>query len=116
MHEWDGSAWQMVGSKIEAPAGDGSGDYAAISWGGARIALGASRANSNAGYYEVYAESGGTWTQVAATMAGDAADDQGADGFQGQHNSGLSLSADGAKVACFASHSACTPLPSCTLH
>ena len=98
VHEWDGAAWQLLGSKIEKPAGDGAGGQVAISWDGARVAFGAARANSNAGYYEIHEYSGGAWAKVDVTMPGDAANDAGDPGDDVYPGS-ISLSADGAKVA-----------------
>ena len=44
---------------------------------GTRVAIGAieRRRGTDAGHVRVYAESGGTWTQVGADIDGEAADD-----------------------------------------
>ena len=65
---------------------------------GTRVAIGAignDGAGSNAGHVRVYAESGGTWTQVGADIDGEAAGD--VFGYS------VSMSADGTRVAIGAS-------------
>jgi hypothetical protein len=63
-----GGAWTQVGEDID---GEAAGDYSSrsvsMSSDGTRVAIGAfgnDGTGSNAGHVRVYAESGGTWTQV----------------------------------------------------
>ena len=61
---------------------------------GTRVAIGAPRNDGNgfgAGHVRVYAESGGTWTQVGADIDGEAAGDS--SGYS------VSMSSDGTRVA-----------------
>jgi hypothetical protein len=88
--ESDGT-WTQVGSDIDGDMGDYSGYSVSISSDGTRVAIGAIWHDNNAGRVRVYAESGGTWTQVGADIDGEAAGD----------NSGhsVSMSSDGTRVA-----------------
>ena len=69
----------QVGADIEGEAAyDESGNAVAMSSDGTRVAIGALLNDGNgndAGHVRVYAESGGTWTQVGADIDGEAADD-----------------------------------------
>ena len=61
---------------------------------GTRVAIGAlwnDGTGISAGHVRVYAESGGTWTQVGADIDGEAAGDQ--------SGGSVSMSSDGTRVA-----------------
>ena len=90
-----GGTWTQVGSDIDGEAaGDQSGYSVSMSSDGTRVAIGASGNDGNgtdAGHVRVYAESGGTWTQVGSDIDGEAAGDQ--SGWS------VSMSSDGTRVA-----------------
>ena len=90
-----GGAWTQVGEDID---GESAGDYSSrsvsMSSDGTRVAIGAvgnDGTGSNAGHVRVYAESGGTWTQVGEDIDGEAAGDM--------FGTSVSMSSDGARVA-----------------
>ena len=90
-----GGNWSQVGADIDGEAvGDLSGSSVSMSSDGTRVAIGASKndgTGDKAGHVRVYAESGGTWTQVGADIDGEAAN---------EHSGGsVSISADGTRVA-----------------
>ena len=74
-----GGTWTQVGADIDGEAaGDLSGCSVSMSSDGTRVAIGAygnDAAGDAAGHVRVYAESGGTWTQVGADIDGEAAGD-----------------------------------------
>ena len=74
-----GGTWTQVGDDINGEAaGDLSGSSVSMSSDGTRVAIGAPHndgTGSNAGHVRVYAESGGTWTQVGDDIDGEAASD-----------------------------------------
>ena len=93
-----GGTWTQVGSDIDGEApGNLSGWSVSLSSDGTRVAIGAPYNDGNAGFagfgghVRVYAESGGTWTQVGSDIDGEAADDQ--------SGRSVSLSSDGTRVA-----------------
>jgi hypothetical protein len=86
----------QVGSDIDGEAAyDYSGHSVSMSSDGTRVAIGAWRNDNNSGYdaghVRVYAESGGTWTQVGSDIDGEAAYD-----YSGWS---VSMSSDGTRVA-----------------
>ena len=87
-----GNTWIQVGTDIDGEdEEEGSGLSVSISSDGTRVAIGAPSHDSNAGHVRVYSESGGTWTQVAAGIDGEAGGD-----FSGVS---VSMSSDGTRVA-----------------
>ena len=74
-----GGTWTQVGADIDGEAAaDWSGDSVSMSSDGTRVAIGATYNDGTgdmAGHVRVYAESGGTWTQVGADIDGEAAVD-----------------------------------------
>ena len=94
-----GGTWTQVGADIDGEAaGDESGGSAggpvSMSADGTRVAIGATGNDGtglDAGHVRVYAESGGTWTQVGADIDGEAAGDR--------FGYSLSMSADGTRAA-----------------
>jgi hypothetical protein len=90
-----GGTWTQVGADIDGEAAnDQSGYSVSLSSDGTRIAIGAPYNDgngSNSGHVRVYAESGGTWTQVGSDIDGEAANDQ--------FGLSTSLSGDGTRVA-----------------
>ena len=97
VYEWNAgtSSWNKLGSDIDGEAaGDYSGYSVSLSSDGTRVAIGAifnDENGSNSGHVRIYELSGGTWTQLATDIDGEAADDQ--SGFS------VSLSSDGTRVA-----------------
>ena len=98
-----GGTWTQVGDDINGEAaGDLSGSSVSMSSDGTRVAIGAPHndgTGSNAGHVRVYAESGGTWTQVGDDIDGEAA---------GDGSSSVSMSSDGTRVAISATGNAGT--------
>ena len=90
-----GGTWTQVGADIDGEAaGDKSGKSVSMSANGTRVAIGAignDGTGSDAGHVRVYAESGGTWTQVGTDIDGEAAGDR--------FGQSVSMSADGTHVA-----------------
>ena len=103
-----GGTWTQVGADIDGEAtkagtvGDYSGSSVSMSSDGKRVAIGAHGNDGTTvvtGYYDddsrghvrVYAESGGTWTQLGADIGGEAAGDE--SGYS------VSMSPDGTRVA-----------------
>ena len=87
-----GGTWTQVGADIDGEAaGDESGTSVSISSDGMRVAIGAIMNSDKAGHVRVYAESGGTWTQVGADIVGEAA------GVES--GTSVSISSDGKRVA-----------------
>jgi len=83
--------WTQVGDDIDGEAAsDRSGTSVSLSSDGTRVAIGAPE-NDGAGHVRVYAESGGTWTQVGSDIDGEAAGDQ--------SGRSVSMSSDGTRVA-----------------
>jgi hypothetical protein len=76
-----GGTWTQVGADIDGEAElDHSGHSVSMSSDGTRVAIGAygndgGGTGLNAGHVRVYAESGGTWTQVGSDIDGEAATD-----------------------------------------
>jgi tRNA A-37 threonylcarbamoyl transferase component Bud32 len=87
-----GGTWTQVGADIDGEAADdSSGRSVSMSADGTRVAIGADDAGFDAGHVRVYAESGGTWTQVGADIDGEAAGDK--------SGKSVSMSANGTRVA-----------------
>jgi len=90
-----GGTWTKVGQDIDGETFfDQSGWSVSMSSDGTRVAIGATGNDANgnsSGHVRVYAESGGTWTQVESDIDGEAASDQ--SGFS------VSMSSDGTRVA-----------------
>jgi len=89
-----GGTWTQVGADIDGEAaGDWSGWSVSMSSDGTRVAIGAIYLLSGgiAGHVRVYAESGGTWTQVGAVIVGEAANDR--------FGYSVSMSSDGTRLA-----------------
>jgi hypothetical protein len=92
-----GGTWTQVGADIDGEAElDHSGHSVSMSSDGTRVAIGAygndgGGTGLNAGHVRVYAESGGTWTQVGSDIDGEAATDS--------SGSSVSMSSDGTRVA-----------------
>ena len=85
-----GWTWTQVGADIDGEAtSDRSGWSVSVSSDGTRVAIGA--IDGDAGHVRVYAETGGTWTQVGADIDGEATGDR--SGWS------VSLSSDGTRVA-----------------
>jgi hypothetical protein len=102
VYELSGGVWTQLGGDIDGEAADDqSGTSVSLSADGTRVAIGATQndANvidgrfngSNSGHTRVYAWSGGAWTQLGGDIDGEAAFDQ--------SGRGVSLSADGTRVA-----------------
>ena len=95
VYEFSGGTWNQLGSDIEGEAADdNSGWSVSLSSDGTRVAIGAiynDENGSNSGHVRIYELSGGTWTQLATDIDGEAADDQ--SGYS------VSLSSDGTTVA-----------------
>ena len=95
VYEFSGGTWNQLGSDIEGEAAnDNSGRSVSLSSDGTRVAIGApynDENGSNSGHVRIYELSGGTWTQLATDIDGEAADDQ--SGYS------VSLSSDGTTVA-----------------
>ncbi|TNF66427.1 MAG: hypothetical protein EP298_09785, partial [Gammaproteobacteria bacterium] len=96
IYDWDGSAWNQVGSDIDGEAaGDRSGASVSISEDGERIAIGAYLNDGNgidSGHVRIYDFNGTDWAQIGGMdIDGEAAGDNSA--------VAVSLSADGARVA-----------------
>ena len=86
-----GGTWTKVGDDIDGEAaGDYSGWSVSMSSDGTRVAIGA-KGNGDAGHVRVYAESGGTWTQVGSDIDGEASGDN--------FGYSVSMSSDGTRVA-----------------
>ena len=90
-HLQNGS-WVQLGDTIdgggEATNGDNFGRFTSLSANGTILAVGAPGGN---GYVKVYEYSGGTWTQLGSTLAGDATGDA--------FGTCVSLSANGTRLA-----------------
>ena len=90
-----GGAWTQVGADIDGEASnDNSGTSVSMSSDGTRVAIGATGNDGNgtsAGHVRVYAESGGTWTQVGTDIDGEATYD-----YSG---TSVSMSSDGTRMA-----------------
>ena len=95
VYEESGGTWTKVGADIDGEAaGDESGYSVSLSSDGTRVAIGApynDGTGNAAGHVRVYAESGGTWTQVGSDIDGEAAVDY--------FGKSVSLSSDGTRVA-----------------
>ena len=95
VYEFSGGTWNQLGSDIDGEAAnDNSGNSVSLSSDGTRVAIGAiynDENGSNSGHVRIYELSGGTWTQLATDIDGEAADDQ--SGYS------VSLSSDGTRVA-----------------
>jgi hypothetical protein len=76
VYDWDGSAWQQVGSDISGEAAyDLFGSAVALSESGSRLIVGArghDSAAGNAGRSYIYEWSGSTWAAVGNPIDGDA--------------------------------------------
>ena len=86
-----GGNWSQVGADIDGEAADDWSGSVSISADGTRVAIGAEGndgTGTDVGHVRVYAESGGTWTQVGADIDGEAA------GYLS-----IYLSSDGTRVA-----------------
>ena len=90
-----GGNWSQVGADIDGEAADDMSGYSvSISADGTRVAIGTGGndgTGTDAGHVRVYAESGGTWTQVGADIDGEAAGDY--------FGNSVSMSSDGTRVA-----------------
>jgi hypothetical protein len=91
----NGGTWTQIGGDIDGEAaGDQFGRSVSMSSDGTRVAIGApynDGTDTDAGHVRVYAESGGTWTQVGEDIDGEAAGDM--------FGTSVSMSSDGARVA-----------------
>jgi hypothetical protein len=92
-----GGAWTQVGADIDGEGGQ-SGSSVSMSSDGTRVAIGALSNDGNTGYIHdnrghvrVYAESGGTWSQLGADIDGEAAGDA--------QGGAVSMSSDGTRLA-----------------
>ena len=86
-----GGNWSQVGADIDGEAADDWSGSVSISADGTGVAIGAEGndgTGTDVGHVRVYAESGGTWTQVGADIDGEAA------GYLS-----IYLSSDGTRVA-----------------
>ena len=96
--DYNGSAWVQVGADIVGKtAGDYFGDSVALSSDGSRVAIGAPGFSSNfyggdrRGHVRIYELQSGSWTQLGADIAGEAANDE--------SGSQITISSDGLRVA-----------------
>ena len=96
IYQNNGGTWIQIGADIDGEAAeDASGFSVSLNSDGTIVAIG-SRLNdgingSNSGHVRIYQNTGGTWTQIAADIDGEAAEDA--------SGSSVSLSADGSIVA-----------------
>ena len=87
-----GGTWTQVGADIDGEAaGDNFGISVSMSSDGTRVAIGARYNGTSVGHVRVYAESGGTWTQVGTDIDGEATSDN--------FGISVSISSDGTRVA-----------------
>ncbi|MEM7511321.1 MAG: hypothetical protein AAF388_10345 [Bacteroidota bacterium] len=92
VYEYGGSSWSQVGSDIDGTAaGDFAGWSVSLSDDGTRVAIGATGGSSSIGVARVYAESGGTWSQVGSDIVGENTFDE--------FGRSVSLSSDGTRIA-----------------
>ena len=101
LYQWDGSAWNQLGSDIDGEAaGDWSGRSVSLSADGSIVAIGANFNSWNnrgasvgrdAGHVRLYQWDGSAWNQLGLDIDGEAAIDQ--------SGTSVSLSADGSIVA-----------------
>ena len=83
--------WTQVRADIDGEAERDLSGSVSMSSDGTRVAIGAVGNNGGAGHVRVYAESGGTWTQVGDDIDGEAAGDE--------SGTSVSMSSDGKRVA-----------------
>jgi len=99
IYEWDGSAWQLVGAKINGEiAGDFSGTSVSLSADGKKVAIGSPQNDNSgnaAGDVRVFEWDGSVWQLLGTSINGEAAGD-----LSGTY---VSLAADGSRVAISAS-------------
>lgn len=91
---YNGVAWQQIGSNINGDTADGTGHSVSISDDGSMIAIGniyGGVNGVNSGQVRVYKNISGVWTQVGVDINGEAIYDQ--------SGLGLSLSGDGSTLA-----------------
>ena len=101
VYEYGGSSWSQVGSDIDGAAvGDLAGWSVSLSDDGTRVAIGATGGSSSIGVARVYAESGGTWSQVGSDIVGENTFDE--------FGRSISLSSDGTRIAIGAPYNAGT--------
>ena len=95
--EYSGGSWSQLGSDIDGEtSGDRFGHSIAIDSDGNRVAISAYANDgngSNAGHVRVFEYSGGSWSQLGSDIDGEANNDQ--SGYW----QGLSINADGTRVA-----------------
>lgn len=95
VYENVGGSWTQAGADILGLVdGDRCGWSVSLSADGSVVAVGAPNSDengTNAGSVRVFENNAGTWTQVGATLVGEAAEDQ--------SGNSVSLSADGSVVA-----------------
>lgn len=98
VYEWSGSSWSQVGSDIQGQyTYDRFGSAVAISSDGSRIVSGArysdngSGATADLGTVQVFDWSGSAWSQVGATLVGEAAGDN--------FGQSVSISSNGSRIA-----------------
>ena len=75
LFDYAGGSWTQVGGDIDGEfvgqSGRGSGAALAMSASGHRVVIGGPGVGSGFGHVKVYELTGGTWTQVGATFAGN---------------------------------------------
>ena len=92
IYDWTGSQWTQAGSDLDGEAtGDWFGWSVALSSAGTRVAIGATKYESDAGHVRVFDWTGSEWMQVGSNLNGEAAGDQ--------FGRSVALSSDGARVA-----------------
>jgi hypothetical protein len=88
IYDYDGSAWTQVGADLDGGPSNAAGDTVGLSASGHRVVIGGPSQNSIMGHAWVYELTGGTWTQVGATLA---------DTFE--YGEAVSISDDGNRIA-----------------
>ncbi len=94
VYDWNGSAWQQVGTDIDGEAAfDYSGSSVAMSNDGSRLVIGAPYNDGNgadSGHVRVYDWNGNAWQQVGSDISGEAVVDYSAHA--------VAMSADGNRL------------------
>ena len=97
VYDWNGSAWNIVGSRINSPTGGSDicqfGRSVSLSGDGTHLAIAApfeDTAVSNGGVVRIYKWSGSAWNQVGSDIEGVAANDE--------LGSSVELSNDGSRI------------------
>ena len=95
VYEYTSGTWTKLGADIDGDAnGDRSGVSVSLSSDGLRVAIGATfndMGGDMAGSVRIFEYTSGSWTQLGASIVGEAAGDQ--------SGSSVSLSSDGSRVA-----------------